>query len=188
MRLIGLSGTNGAGKDTVAEILAKNHGFLFISMTDMLRDEAIARGLTTDRENLRTISAEWRREHGLGVLVDRAVELYKSKGGDNTYSGLVISSIRNPGEIDSLHTHDGKLLWVDADVEVRYERIQSRKRSDDPATLEEFVKQQEAEMQHSGDEATLSMADVKARADQLFMNDFESVEDLEQAVETSIVK
>ncbi len=188
MKLIGLSGTNGAGKDTVAEILAEKHGFLFISMTDMLRNEALARGLTTDRENLRTISAEWRREHGLGVLVDRAVEQYKSQGGDAKYNGLVVSSIRNPGEIGSLHTYGGELLWVDADVGVRYERIQSRKRADDPTTLEEFVKQQEAEMQHSGDEATLSMADVKARADKTFMNNFDSVEALEQVVETSIIQ
>jgi hypothetical protein len=49
------------------------------------------------------------------------------------------------------------------------------------------VKQQEAEMHHSGDDATLSMADVKARADKTFVNDFDTLEALEQAIEKSIV-
>ena len=49
MKLLGLSGTNGAGKDTVAEVLAARHNFLFVSVSDLLRDEATGRGLTTER-------------------------------------------------------------------------------------------------------------------------------------------
>ena len=52
-------------------MLAHHHNYMFISVTDLLRNEARRRGLPVVRENLRTISAEWRRELGLGVLVDK---------------------------------------------------------------------------------------------------------------------
>lgn len=182
MKLLGLAGTNGAGKDTVAEILADKHNFLFISVSDLLRDELQQRGLPAERENLRELSAEWRREFGLGVLIDKAVELYEQKGGNDTYDGLVVSSIRNPGEIDRIHDFGGELLWIDADVKVRFDRITSRNRVDDPQTLEEFEKQQMAEMQHSGDEATLSMGDVMKRADKVFMNNHGDLGALDLAI------
>ena len=182
MKLLGLSGTNGAGKDTVAELLASKHNYLFISVSDLLRDELLTRGLSTERENMRELSAEWRREHGLGVLIDKAVELYEQKGGDDQYEGLVVSSIRNPGEIDRIHDFHGELLWIDADTAVRFERITARNRADDPQTLEEFEKQQEAEMQHSGDEATLSMAEVRDRADRVFMNNHGDLDALDRAI------
>ena len=79
IQIIGLSGTNGAGKDTVGELLAERYGYLFISVTELLRDEARRRGLPVERRYLRQISAEWRRESGLGVLVERSERAYQSK-------------------------------------------------------------------------------------------------------------
>ena len=64
-----------------------------------------------EREVLRTISAEWRRELGLGVLVDKAYAEYQV--GD--YKGLAIASLRNPGEADRVHALGGSVLWIDAD-------------------------------------------------------------------------
>lgn len=186
MKLIGISGTNGAGKDSVAEVLVRKYNYLFISVSDLLRNEAKARGLATDRENLRTISAEWRREFGLGVLVDKSVELYQQKGGDSTFSGLVVSSIRNSGEINRIHYLGGKLVWIDADAHVRYKRLFSRGREDDRITFEEFEAQQEAEMQHSGDSATLNMSDVKKGADITIFNEGSTIDQLEKLVEQEL--
>ncbi len=69
--VIGLSGTNGAGKDTVGEMLAAHHNYMFISVTELLRKEARRRYLPVERGVLRAISTEWRRELGLGVLSTR---------------------------------------------------------------------------------------------------------------------
>ena len=80
MKIIGLSGTNGSGKDTIGELLAERFNFLFLSGSDMLRDEARKRSLPVERETLRTISAEWRRDSGLGVLIDKAVDIFKKQG------------------------------------------------------------------------------------------------------------
>ena len=72
MNLIGIAGTNGSGKDTLGQILADKYGYSFISVTDILRDELRSRNLPLSRKYMRELSAEWRRESGLGVLVDRS--------------------------------------------------------------------------------------------------------------------
>jgi cytidylate kinase len=168
LQIIGLSGTNASGKDTVGEVLAERHGYLFISVTELLRDEAKKRGLPVVRENLRTISAEWRREHGLGVLVDRAVDAWKAEG--DKYKGIVIASLRNPYEADRVHELGGTVVWTDADQQVRYERIMAADRGrggEDNKTYEQFLKEEEAEMHppKGADEAVLNMSAVKQRAD-----------------------
>lgn len=172
MRLIGIAGTNGAGKDSVGQLLADKHGWLFVPGSDMLRVECRRRGLPVERENLRMISAEWRRAGGLGVLIDKAVELYKNS--NKEYQGLAVASLRNPGEADRVHELGGAVVWVDADPRVRYDRIQSANRgrgTEDTKTFEEFLAEQEAEMQSSGDAATLNMSGVKAKSDQILLNE-----------------
>lgn len=168
MKLIGIGGTNGAGKDTVAQILADDYGWLFISGSDILRKELKKRGLPIERENLRALSTQWRREYGTGHLIDEAVKLFEPK----KYKGLVVASLRNPGEADRVHELGGQVVWVDADPEVRYQRIYSRARSaEDSKTFEQFLAEEQAEMHSSGDEATLNMAGVKDRADIFITND-----------------
>jgi dephospho-CoA kinase len=167
-KIIGLSGTNGSGKDTVGHMLAERHGYLFVSISDFLRDEARKRGLPVTREVLRTISAEWRREFGLGVLVDRAVELWKSFGGK--YVGVVACPMRNTGEAQHLKDLGGLVIWVNADPKVRYDRIRNANRGragEDDKTFEQFLAEEQNEMhrQTGADEATLNVAAVKALAD-----------------------
>ncbi len=186
MKLIGLSGTNGSGKDTIGQILANEYNYLFISVTDMIREEALSRGLDTSREVLRTISAEWRRQRGLGVLIDKAIEKYQSLGGDEKFAGLVVASLRNPGENDRVHELGGQVIWIDAAPHIRYDRISSRSRVDDPTTFEQFQANDEAEMKHSGDKATLSMADVKDKSDKVFLNEYNHPSELTTQVKEII--
>lgn len=172
--VIGLSGTNGSGKDTLGQMLDNYHDYLFISVTELLRHEARRRGLPVERETLRTISAEWRREFGLGVLVDRAVAEFESR--DAHYCGLVMSSIRNPGEADRIHELGGKMIWIDAAPEIRYARVQKNmgarnRKSEDTKTFEQFIAEEKAEMTTSDkDKATLSLAAVKEKCDIIIDN------------------
>lgn len=169
MEIIGLGGSNGSGKDTVGEMLAERYGYLFVSVSDLLRDELKRRGLPIEREHLRSLSAEWRRESGLGVLVVKAVEFYRQH--KDMYKGVVMASLRNPGEADEIHKLGGTMVWVDADPRVRYDRIFSRQRTaEDSKTFEQFMAEEQAEMQHSGDEATLNMSAVKEKADITIFN------------------
>lgn len=192
LKIIGLAGTNGSGKDTVGHILAEKYGYLFISVTDLLRHEAIRRGQPVEREVLRTISAEWRRELGLGVLVDKAVaELHKDA---DKYKGVVMASMRNPGEADRIHEFGGTMVWIDADPRVRYDRIQANASSrgraeEDNKTFDEFLAEEEAEMHvpDGGDSAMLDGAAVKARCDVFLINDSSDLSALENAIRSELV-
>ncbi len=185
MKLFGISGTNGSGKDTVGQMLAERHNYLFVSGSDILRAEASKRGLPVEREVLRTISAEWRRESGLGVLIDKAVAVFDAEPGK--YSGLVVASLRNPGEVVRVHELGGQVIWVDADPKTRYDRIFSRQRTDeDNKTFEQFLQEEQDEMEHSGDAATLNMLGVKTGADIFLANDGDSIEDFMNEAEQEL--
>jgi dephospho-CoA kinase len=189
LQIIGLSGTNGAGKDTVGEVLAERHNYLFISVTELLRDEVRRRGLPVEREHLRTVSAEWRREQGLGVLVDRAVEAWKEAGAK--YQGVVMASLRNPYEADRIHELGGTMVWVDADPKIRYERITSGSRGrheEDNKTFEQFLAEEAAEMTppEGADAAVLNMAAVRERADILMENNGSDLEVFKSQIEETL--
>jgi len=170
LRIIGLSGTNGSGKDTVGQVLNEEHGFLSVPVTELLRQELRHRNLPVTRKNLRMVSEEWRHELGLGVLVDKAVADFNVA--KDQYVGVVINNLRNPGEADRVHDLGGTVVWIDADPRKRYERIQanavSRGRAgEDNKTFEQFIAEEEAEMKapKDGDDASLDMLAVKHRAD-----------------------
>ena len=186
MILIGLAGTNGSGKDTVAHLLAEKYGFVFADATQMLGDELTKRGLSHERLNKSALSAEWRREHGMGVIVDKGLELYKA--GD--YKGLIVGSLRHPGEADRIHELGGTMLWVDADPKVRYERITSnhRGRIEDQKTFEEFLAEQEREMSPVGDAATLNIGAVKERADITLYNNGNNIEAFKRDAEKALAQ
>lgn len=187
IQIIGIAGTNGSGKDTVGHTLADRHSYLFVSVTDLLRAELNRRGVPVERENLRTLSAEWRRQYGYAVLVDRAVEEYKRL--QDKYVGVAIASLRNPHEADRIHELGGVVVWVDADPTTRYERIrtnaEARSRAgEDSKTYEEFLAEEEAEMHKpaQGDEANLDMAGVKIRSDLFLLNDATNLEEFQDFI------
>lgn len=189
MKIIGLSGTNGSGKDTVGHMLAERHNFLFVSLTDMLREEAKRRNQPVERQILRAISAEWRREAGLGVLVDKACQYFKEQ--NKNYDGLAVASLRNPGEADSIHKLGGKVVWVDADPKTRYERIQANKDTrgragEDEKTFEQFLEDEDVEMHQIGDEATLNMGAVKERADMTLLNNGNDINSFKDEAEKAL--
>lgn len=178
MIIFGLGGTNGSGKDTVAKML-EEYGLLNVSATDLLVAELNQRGLPIDRKHKSALSAEWRRESGMGVIVDKAYEFYKSREGD--YKGFVVGSLRHPGEPDKIHELGGKQIWVDADPKIRYDRIQTNlhERTGTHAsegTFEQFLAEEEREMHPEGDAATLNMAGVKERADIFLENNGNNLE------------
>jgi cytidylate kinase len=191
IKIIGISGTNGSGKDAMGHVLALKHNFLFVSVTDLLREEAKRRGISVDRENLRLISAEWRRKYGYGVLVDQAYNQYKQL--EDKYAGLAIASLRNPHEADRVHQLGGIVVWVDANVKTRYERIQrnfnERGRADEDAkTFDQFVIEEEMEMHTppGGDDANLNMGAVKTRSDMVINNEGTNLLEFETFVDQQL--
>jgi cytidylate kinase len=185
VRIIGLCGTNGAGKDLVGELLASRHNYLFISVTELLRQEAKRRNVPVERQYLRQISAEWRREQGLSVLVDQAMAAFNQVA--DQYDGVVMASLRNPAEADRIHELGGTMLWIDADPKVRYNRITGADRGrggEDNKTFEQFLHEEAAEMHKpaDGDAASLNMLAVKERCDQVITNDSAEIDALDRSL------
>lgn len=169
MMNFGIAGVNGGGKDLIAEIL-QEEGFFVASATDMLAKGLREKGWPIDREHKAKLSTEWRKKYGMGAVVDKGLELYEPV--KDEYEGFAVGSLRHPGEADRIHQlPNGLVIWVHADPEVAYSRIAGANRgadkaAEDQVTYEEFLAQQQREMQHlSGDTATLNIAGVKERAD-----------------------
>ncbi len=192
MKIVGISGTNGSGKDTVSKMLAEKYGYLFADASAMLVAELNQRGLPIDRANKAKLSAEWRREFGMGAIVDKAVEMFNKSS--KAYAGLVVGSLRHPGEVDSVHQLSGEVVWVDADPRVRYDRIQKNlherqtTHAEEGKSFEEFLAEQEREMTPVGDSATLNMSAVKEKADIFLENDGNDVKTFRNEAEKALIK
>jgi len=137
--ILGLTGKNAAGKGEVANHL-KAKGFIYYSLSDVVREEATKKKIQHTRENLIRLGNELREKYGPRVLAERINE--KLKKGKN----FVIDSIRNPNEVKELtKNRDFLLLGIKAPVKLRFERGIKRNRTGDAKTLDEFKKQEEKE-------------------------------------------
>jgi dephospho-CoA kinase len=155
-RLIGLTGTNGAGKGEVAAYLMKK-GYAYVSLSDEIRDELRRRGMEITRDGLIATGNALRRRYGADVLARRAMKKVKGR--------TVIDSIRNVREIAFLQRRKGfVLVAVDAPVELRYDRVKERGRLESASSLAEFAAKEKEEMAGgtSGQQLgrCLDMADV----------------------------
>lgn len=136
-RIIGLTGTNGAGKGEVAAYL-KAKGYTCFSLSDLVREELRKKDKETTRNNLIKMGNELREKFGPDILAKLAIKKVKGRA--------VIDSIRNPSEVKYLRKQkDFILLAIDAPVELRYERAMKRGRIESASTLEEFIKKEEEE-------------------------------------------
>jgi dephospho-CoA kinase len=174
-KIIGIAGTNGAGKDTLGELLAERCGYKFVSVSDILREELTKQNIPHDREKLGQLSTKWAREHGPGVLSVKTIESYVAIEKAEGYKGLVIGSIRRPAEAHAIQDEGGCVLWVDADRQTRYRRLQSnaRGRITDILSFEDWSAEEDREMHPQSDDPTvLNMSATRDVCDKIVMNNF----------------
>ncbi len=159
--VIGLTGPNAAGKGEVARWLV-SRGFLYHSLSDVLREELERLDKPATRENMIALGNEMRAAEGPGALVARI--------GTRLSGSDVVDSIRNPSEVLSLRKLPGFILvGVAAPVELRFARSQARGRPGDGATLEEFVARESRE--NSSDPHHQQLARTFAMVDHTIAND-----------------
>jgi dephospho-CoA kinase len=170
--LIGLTGTNGAGKGEAAAFF-QTRGYACASLSDILREELSARGLPATRDNLIRTGNELRAAFGPDILARRTM--------DRVTGPTVIDSIRNMLEIAYFRTRKGfVLLAFDAPVELRFGRVAARGRDESAATLEEFRRKEDEE--RAGGAAAQQLEACMAAADHLVWNDG-TIEDLRRKLE-----
>lgn len=138
--IIGITGTNGAGKGTVVDYL-KQKGFEHLSVRKYIEEEIARRGMPINRESMNIVGNDMRQKHGFDYW-DKLIL------GDMTDTGknIVFESVRNLASAKRLKGQ-GVVLWaVDADKQKRYERIVGRGSGTDQVTFEQFVAQEDKEM------------------------------------------
>ncbi len=139
--IIGLTGKNAAGKGEAANYL-KSKGFVYYSLSDVIRDEATRRGLDHSRENLINLGNELREKFGPDYLAKKINEKIRASHVED----FAIDSIRSPFEANELMKNsDFVLIGVDAPVELRFKRLLERNRLGDSKTLAEFKEHEQRE-------------------------------------------
>ena len=156
-RLIGLTGTNGAGKGEVANFLKKK-GYAYYSLSDLVRQELNKEGKELNRNNLIKMGNKLREKFGADILARLVVKKIRGKA--------VIDSIRNPKEVEYLRQQKNFIMVaVDAPAALRFERVKKRGRQESVSTLQEFIQKEAEEMTNNQKgqqlQNCMKMADIK---------------------------
>ena len=142
MKIIGITGTMGAGKGTIVEYLISTHGFVHYSVRGYLIKVIEQREMPVNRDSMVIVANDLRANNKPSFIAD---ELYKEAllNGKN----CIIESIRTVGEVTELQSKGNfNLFSVDADRKTRYERIVKRGSETDLVSYETFAENEEREM------------------------------------------
>ena len=180
--LIGITGTDGAGKGTVVDYLVKRKGFVHYHGRKLFIEKSEEQGLENNRANMRIVAKKMREEHGNDASVVLFLEQAKKQGDKN----IVIDSVRAYAEAETLKANEGVLLAVDAEQKLRYERIQTRKSSSDQVSFSEFVSHEKLEMDDPNPHG-MQKAKVMKMADYTIENNG-TLEELHQKIEEFLEK
>ena len=178
MKVIGLTGTIGSGKEVVKEFLKRKLNCYHVTLSDIIKAEIQKKGGSIDRTTMQNIGNEMRQKYGNHILAKLAVEYL---GRDK--EAIIVDGVRNMAEIEYLKEKFGnnfKLVAVNAPQEVRFQRVVERGR-DDPRAWEEFVKTDERDQGTGEPESGQHVKDCVANADYTIVNDG-TLEELEEKV------
>ncbi len=162
--IIGITGTNGAGKGTVVEYL-KTKGFTHYSNSALIIEEIKKRGLPVNRDNTRLVANDLRQMYGPAYLVETNYARATGAGGD-----AVIEALRVIGEAEFLKAKGAVLFGVDADRKLRYERVVLRGTELDKISFEHFCAQEDREM-NASEKWDMNIKGVIEMSDVVLQND-----------------
>ena len=159
--LIGLTGTNGAGKGEAASFFVEN-GYAYFSLSDVVREELGKDNQEVTRNNLIRMGNALRQQFSPDILARRVAEKITEKS--------VIDSIRNPKEVEFFQSQKSFiLLAIDAPAEQRFQRVKERGRKESASSLEEFLAKEAEEM--GTEESRQQLLACMDMADHTIIND-----------------
>ncbi len=135
--LVGVTGTIGSGKGEFCKILV-SEGFTKLAFGDVVRKEAVRRGIVESRENLQLLGFRLRQEDGVDVWSKRVAE--RIEQGKN----YVVDGFRYPDQVNYFRERFGfdvgefQLVAIESLDDNRFDRLRKRGREGDPRTWEEF--------------------------------------------------
>lgn len=182
--IVGISGSFSSGKDTLAKHLEEKYGFMSVSTGDIVREIAMAERGSTERPILHEVADELRHKYGGAILVERALDRYHNS--IRNYAGVAITGIRSLGEAKSIKEIGGTLVFIDAPIEMRYKRMQSRQRDGETKiSLQEFTKREEMELSTGMSDADFNLLEIEKIADIPLIN-MTSPEDFFKAADKAL--
>jgi dephospho-CoA kinase len=176
--IIGVTGTNGAGKGTVVDYLVRK-GFAHYSVREFLVEEIKRRGMDIDRSAMREVANDLRATKEPEFIVKTLYERAAEKGGN-----AVIESIRAMKEAEFLKARGAYLFAVDADRKMRYERVVLRGSETDKLDFDTWMMQEEREWNNTA-AYDMNVPGVMAMADVALTNDG-TVEELQVQIDTAL--
>lgn len=180
MKFIAVCGLNGSGKGMFAEIVKKNfENVTYISARELIHTAAKKAGVNIkDRNDLRIFNED-RASKGR-LLVHDIFETYSPFNENGIY---IFESLRRVSELKMYKDSFGKdcyIVAVDANEQLRYERIINRGSETDRVSLEQFREQERLENESNNDNE-MNVKRCISMADKIFLNET-SVEEFEQKV------
>ncbi len=133
MKVIGVVGLPASGKGEFSRI-AEDMGIPVVVMGDVIRNTLTDRGLPPTDENLGEMSRELRERYGRGAVAQRCIPMIKAQDANL----VLVDGIRSDAEVALFReVFEGfTLIAVEAPFGVRFQRLNDRKRSDDPSDEE----------------------------------------------------
>jgi dephospho-CoA kinase len=181
MKVIGVIGKNGSGKDEVLKYLKEKHNIPFLSTGDMVREIAALEGRASDRETLQEVSDSCFRKYGQGCFVKMVAEKIREKG----WPVAGISGVRSPHDVRMLREILGpSFVLIEvlvSDPRVRFERMRRRGAERDTDSYGRFLELERRE------EQVFRVGEAVKLADYSLSNDGR-LEDLHRAIEDLIAR
>ncbi|MGO9646134.1 MAG: AAA family ATPase [Candidatus Bathyarchaeia archaeon] len=159
-KVIAISGMPGAGKGVASEA-GKSLGFDVLVLGDVIREETERRGIEPTPKNMGNVMLELRANEGVAVVAKRLLPKIESVRS----STVVVEGVRSMHELQELQTkYEVIIVAIHASPKTRFQRLLSRKRSDDPKTWEVFFERDSREL-------NVGLGHVIALADLVLINE-----------------
>lgn len=179
--LIGITGSFGAGKGCVSDYLVNQKGFAHFSARAFITEEIIRRGLDINRDVTTIVANDLRKQGGPTYIFEQLVRQAEAHGGD-----AVVESVRAVAEAKYIKQKGGVVLGVDADPQIRYERIVKRGSETDHVSFEEWH-EQELRESNPDDPTKQDIFGALKASDYIILNT-DSLESLETEVEKFLAR
>src|SRR3989344_636870 len=125
-KIIGIVGRIGAGKDTVAEYIARKYRYAVVAFRDAVKDATEKEGLEATRANMQAVSKKYRDRYGAGYFTGIILKKIDQNG-----PKVIVKEMRTDGDVLPLKkTFPGmKIILVHADAETprRLRNLKNRK-------------------------------------------------------------